>query len=451
MPGKSFFSRLSPQIIANMQLEEGLPTRLIDENTDSTDHKFLNSCRLRIFENLSELRVIFVLFSMTVITHVLCAAVLSINIKNGKLNLENSILAESIKSEDDMRVAYMCFATALPLLIDVTMEIAAGVRKWRTSKEISLTNFRDIIVQLLIIFALSSPGVVGALAQSISSSTDCFLRIFITYTEPHCILVGSLIAITRPNHEIWNATSAFIIAALYGIGQIIQCSACVDKSFSVSPAAVIIQNISSWIAAVSFGALIVIFYKDIFYKSVWSPEEYACFLYTASLLLSFATVSFFFYELNGLTEFTPRFLIATGIITFFITTVMVVLPNRISKQKAVIAATNETLAVHEAVVLRSRTDELRKEKILTDALIHQMLPSSVASCLRAGKYVEPELFGDATVFFSDVVGFTAISATISPLAIVTLLNRLYVVMDHCASKFPIWKVETIGNTIFHSH
>lgn len=50
-----------------------------------------------------------------------------------------------------------------------------------------------------------------------------------------------------------------------------------------------------------------------------------------------------------------------------------------------------------------------------------------------------------TVFFSDIVGFFDICASVQPFQTVQLLNELYTVMDHCVSLFPLYKVETIGD------
>lgn len=37
------------------------------------------------------------------------------------------------------------------------------------------------------------------------------------------------------------------------------------------------------------------------------------------------------------------------------------------------------------------------------------------------------------------------AASVKPIHVVDLLNRLYTVMDYCASLFPLYKVETIGD------
>jgi len=87
----------------------------------------------------------------------------------------------------------------------------------------------------------------------------------------------------------------------------------------------------------------------------------------------------------------------------------------------------------------------RESMVLDQALVRQMLPRKVCLPLRQGKPVPPEAFSDVSIFFSDVVGFTSISAGVAPIRVLQLLNTLFTVMDYCCSLFPLYKVETIGD------
>lgn len=114
-------------------------------------------------------------------------------------------------------------------------------------------------------------------------------------------------------------------------------------------------------------------------------------------------------------------------------------------KEALITEKNKVIQMQEN--LQENLHEKAKiiERKLHMALIHQILPPKVADQIIAGKQVEPELFDEVTIFFSDVVGFTNICSQVSAVEVVRMLNDLYTVMDYCTSLFPLYKVETIGD------
>ncbi|EZA55251.1 Head-specific guanylate cyclase [Ooceraea biroi] len=106
--------------------------------------------------------------------------------------------------------------------------------------------------------------------------------------------------------------------------------------------------------------------------------------------------------------------------------------------------------------LRRRMDKLKSSieeaNLAVDAereknvsLLHLIFPPDIAKRLWLGETIEAKTYPDVTMLFSDIVGFTAICATATPMMVINMLQNLYEQFDIFCGQLDVYKVETIGD------
>lgn len=94
-----------------------------------------------------------------------------------------------------------------------------------------------------------------------------------------------------------------------------------------------------------------------------------------------------------------------------------------------------------AYFVRER-DRLQKE---SDDLLHNILPEEITARLKREPGLIADSFNAASVLFADVVGFTPMSAGMSPTELVGLLNSVFSTFDRFVDQLALEKIKTVGD------
>jgi class 3 adenylate cyclase len=88
-------------------------------------------------------------------------------------------------------------------------------------------------------------------------------------------------------------------------------------------------------------------------------------------------------------------------------------------------------------------DRLNREN---ERLLLNVLPAPVADRLKNGEETIAESFTEVSVLFTDIVGFTSLTTSLSAAPLVSLLNDLFSLFDELAVEFHVEKIKTIGDS-----
>ena len=90
-------------------------------------------------------------------------------------------------------------------------------------------------------------------------------------------------------------------------------------------------------------------------------------------------------------------------------------------------------------------EKINEEKQVSEALLLNILPEEVAKELKAYGDVQPKMYEQVTVLFTDFVNFTLAASHITPQQLVTELHRCFKAFDGIIGKYNIEKIKTVGD------
>ena len=114
--------------------------------------------------------------------------------------------------------------------------------------------------------------------------------------------------------------------------------------------------------------------------------------------------------------------------------------------RVLLSAVNLLVAAAVALGLVLFIDGERvRARAQSDALLLNILPSSVADRLKHGVRVIADHYDAVTILFADIVEFTPLAAVESPARVVAILNDIFSGFDTLAERHGLEKIKTIGD------
>lgn len=96
-------------------------------------------------------------------------------------------------------------------------------------------------------------------------------------------------------------------------------------------------------------------------------------------------------------------------------------------------------------VILEQLAELDVERQRAEGLLLNILPAAIAKRLKLDSRAVAESFPETTVMFADLVGFTTMSARLTPQEVVRRLNQIFSAFDDFVDELRLEKIKTIGD------
>jgi class 3 adenylate cyclase len=95
--------------------------------------------------------------------------------------------------------------------------------------------------------------------------------------------------------------------------------------------------------------------------------------------------------------------------------------------------------------IQGQITALDKEMRRSEELLLNVLPPAIAERLKSSNAAIADGFAEVSVLFADIVGFTGMSARVTPAELVERLNEMFSSFDDLADKLKLEKIKTIGD------
>ncbi len=96
-----------------------------------------------------------------------------------------------------------------------------------------------------------------------------------------------------------------------------------------------------------------------------------------------------------------------------------------------------------------RNKELEQERSTSERLLLNILPIQIAKELKEKGSVEPKYFEDATIIFTDFVGFTLSTEKLAAEDLVHALDEYFTIFDQIVGRYHVEKLKTIGDSYMY--
>lgn len=105
----------------------------------------------------------------------------------------------------------------------------------------------------------------------------------------------------------------------------------------------------------------------------------------------------------------------------------------------------ERRVLERTAQLQTSHEQLAAEREKSERLLLNVLPASIATRLKDNPGTFAQGFGNVTILFADICGFTQLSSRVSPEQLVEWLNDIFSRFDRLTEEYGLEKIKTIGD------